>query len=264
MKFIEARHYKEISGTRRIQLQVIHDMETPETGAAAENVASWWHGPTSPKTSAHYCYDNDSEVQCVHDNDVAYAVPGANHNGIHHELAGYAKQSPDEWRDKFSLATLTRCAINVNRLCLLYDNPMTWLSDAELAAGKSGIVDHWGVTRVFKRSTHTDPGGNFPKDLFVDLVRSASLLPQPNPTKVVLMIDCVHALRCPVDGGLQKLQGDGGVFNSDGCGHFWGSYPGLGIDAGNPRKFKTFARLGITGYTLVATSGETYDFPETV
>jgi hypothetical protein len=264
LRFIEAKH-KTVTSGRNIRVQVIHDMEAPETGHTAEDIAQWWHGNGSPKTSAHYCYDNDSEVQCVTDMDVAYACPGLNHDGIHHELAGYAKQSPDEWRDRFSLATMTRCAVNVATKCEQYNNEKVWLSDKELAAGKTGIVDHWGGTRVYRKSTHTDAGPNFPKDLFIELVRAAPLLPQPDPIKVVLMNDCVDALVCPVDGGLQKLQRDGGVFN-DHCDHFWGSYPGLGIDPGNPRQFNVMVRTkenGPTGYKLIATNGQDYNFPET-
>lgn len=263
MELIEAKSKLVLPAGRKVRVQVIHDMETGETDGAAESVAHWWH-TTATGTSAHYCYDNDSAVQCVEDKDVAYACPGINHDGIHHELAGRASQSPDEWRDKFSLATLTRCAINVAAKCEEHGNRTTWLSDAELRTGKSGIVDHWAGTRVYRKSTHTDPGANFPKDLFIELVRSAALLPQPDPTKVVLMNDCVDALRCPIDGGLQKLQRDGGVFN-DHCDHFHGSYPGLGIDPGNPRVFNVIEAREeprtTTGYTLIATSGETYDFP---
>lgn len=226
MKSILARkeNYLQTSG-RTQRLQVIHDMETPESSMAAENVANWWH-TTVTRTSAHYCFDDDSEVQCVRDQDVAYAAPGANHDGIHHELAGRAAQTGAQWRDRFSLATLARAALHVSKKCEEYDQQKTWLSDAEIKAGKRGICDHAAISRVYKRTTHTDPGPNFPKDLFTDMVRAATLLPAViGPTGgFIIMNNCVDALACPVDGGLQKLQSDGAVINSDGCQHYAGSW----------------------------------------
>jgi hypothetical protein len=225
MQFIQAKHYLNLPPGRRVRLQVIHDMEAPEASTTAEAVARYFARGTV-KASAHYCYDNDSVVQCVKDEDVAYAAPGANHDGLHHELAGYASQTPEQWRDKFSLATLAQCAIVVSKKCEANSNQKTWLSDAELKAGKSGIVDHWAVSRVYKQSTHTDPGQHFPKDLFIDMVRAVGFLnPAPAPGGgTIIMANAISARRCPVDGGLQKLQADGGVFNTDGCTHYFGSW----------------------------------------
>ena len=263
MRFVEAR-FKTVTSGRRIRLQVMHVMVAPEKPGTAEAVASWWNGPTSPRTSAHYCYDNDSEVQCVRDQDVAYAAPGANHDGLHHELAGYPHQTAQEWRDPYSDAMLARAAINVSQKCEDYDNPKTWLSDREIELGKSGICDHWAISRVYKRSTHWDVGPNFPKDFFVDIVRAASLA-APNPAGgLYIMQDCVAAIECPVDGGYQKLQADGGVFNSDGCNHFHGSWhsPEMLQHHNDPnRVFVDIVRIaGTTGYTIVSRRGEPYRF----
>lgn len=66
-------------------------MEAPEKGDTAENIANYFH-TTVKQASAHICVDNNSIVQCVLDNDIAWAAPGANSDGIHIEMAGYAKQ----------------------------------------------------------------------------------------------------------------------------------------------------------------------------
>jgi hypothetical protein len=224
MKFVQAKWYTKTNG-RSVRLQVIHDMEAKETSSTAEAVARDF-ATTSTKKSAHYCYDDDSEVQCVRDQDIAYAAPGGNHDGLHHELAGFAIQSGAEWRDKFSMSMMARVAVNVAKKCDELGNAKTWLSDAEIKAGKSGICDHAAISRVYKKSTHTDCGPNFPHDLFVDMVRAADLL-VPNPTPqggFTIMNNAISARRCPIDGGLQKLQADGGVFNSDGCPHYFGSW----------------------------------------
>lgn len=227
MTFIKARWFGVANRQPHdIRLEVIHDMEADETSTTAEAIARMFQ-KTSVKKSAHYCYDNDSVVQCVLDKDVAYAAPGGNRDGRHYELAGFAHQSTEEWRDHFSLSMLAQVAIDVSDACDASGNQKTWLSDRELFAGRRGIIDHAGISRVYKLSDHTDPGPNFPKDLFVDMVRSAHLLSPLTPNTsggFHVMQDGEAFLVCPLDGGYQKLQSDGGVFNSDGCNHYHGSY----------------------------------------
>jgi hypothetical protein len=262
-KFVQAKYYTKTNG-RTVRLQVIHDMEFPEKATAAEDVANFFKKGPPSKGSAHYCHDNDSTVQCVLDKDVANAAPGANHDGLHHELAGYAKQTADDWRDTFSTALLARTAVVVHEKCVEYGNQQTWLSDAEIAAGKSGICDHAAISRVYRRSTHTDPGPFFPKDYFVDLVRAVPFL--SNAPQGVIMKDAVAGLQCPIDGGYQKLQADGGVFNTNGCGHFHGSYASIPEpQRGDPnftRRFTDIIRVlggDGTNYVLLSTMGEIYD-----
>lgn len=231
MKHIQARWYTKASRQpHHIRLEVIHAMQAPEKPTTAEAVARYFQNPTRNgrpvKTSAHTCHDNDSSVRCVYDKDIAYAAPGANHDGRQYEMAGYSEQTAGEWRDKFSLSMLARVAVLVSNNCEKSGNPKTWLSDREIAQGHRGICDHWAISRVYKRSSHWDTGPNFPKDLFIDMVRSATMLPQhPAPTGgPTIMIDARSFLVCPVDGGYQKLQADGGVFSTDGCNHYHGSY----------------------------------------
>src|SRR5688572_13889549 len=96
----QARHYTPTSG-RQIDLVVLHDMEAPEKPATAENIASWFAGPNAPRASAHWCFDSNSAVRCVADKDVAWHAPGANHNGLGYEMAGYARQTGAEWLDPY-------------------------------------------------------------------------------------------------------------------------------------------------------------------
>lgn len=226
MTFKQARWYTPASRRPEdIRLEVLHTVEAPETSRTAEAVANYF-ATTKVKASAHRCFDNDSFVGCVHDDDIAYAAPGANHDGRHYELAGYAGQSATDWRDPFSLSMLSRVAIEMHALATASGNALTWLSDDEIKAGKRGVCDHAAISRVYKKSTHTDCGKNFPKDLFVDILRAVPLL-NSNPTPgggYTIMQNAISGRRCPVDGGLQKLQADGGVFNSDGCSHYFGSW----------------------------------------
>lgn len=167
--YVPARIQKKIEGKRNVRGICIHDMEAPEKEKTAENVAKYFQSPQAGG-SAHICIDSDSIVQCVLDNNVAAAAPGANHDVIHIELAGYAKQTREEWLDAYSVAMLTLAADVTAQYCLKYDIPPVHLFNDELRTGKSGIVGHYQVTEVYKKSTHTDPGKNFPWDFFIERV----------------------------------------------------------------------------------------------
>lgn len=153
---------------RPIDVVVIHTMEAPETSMTAENVAAWFANRNAkypaPPASAHYCLDNDSVVQCVRESDIAWGAPGANHNGLHVELSGYAKQTEAQWADEFSLAMLRRAAWLVARMCREHRIPVTLLSADDLKAKKRGICGHDTVSKAFppKANPHWDPGPWFP------------------------------------------------------------------------------------------------------
>lgn len=163
--FLQARDFGP-KRTGSVRLIVIHDMEFPERVTAAEDVAKYFQAPDKP-SSAHVCIDSDSVVQCVKDSYVAFAAPGANHDGIQIELAGYGNQTPGEWRDKYSIALLAIAADVAAQYALKYTIPLIHLSDAELLGGKKGVVGHDQVSRVYHQSDHTDPGPNFPWPRFI-------------------------------------------------------------------------------------------------
>jgi N-acetyl-anhydromuramyl-L-alanine amidase AmpD len=169
--FIQARNYTRGRSTP-IDVLVIHTMESPEKPDTAESVANWFAGSTAPEASAHYCIDGNSVVQCVKDSDVAWHAPGANHNGLGFEHAGRAAQSADEWSDDYSLRCLEVSAELVAQKCREYGIPPVWLRVPDLLAGKRGITTHVTVSQAFKRSTHSDPGTNFPVERYLALVKS--------------------------------------------------------------------------------------------
>lgn len=165
--YMEAKYYG-VKRTYVTRLLVIHDMEFPERITAAEDVARYFQNPDpGTKPSAHVTIDSDSVIQCVRDSFVANAAPGANHDGIQLELAGYGNQTPGEWRDKYSLALLAIAADVAAQYCLKYSIPPIHLSNAELLSGKKGIVGHNQVSEVYHKSDHSDPGPNFPWPRFI-------------------------------------------------------------------------------------------------
>lgn len=176
--FLQARWYRPTTG-RNIDVIVVHSMEYPEKPTAAEDIARYF-ARTDTKASAHYCCDNNSTVQCVHDRDVAFHAPGANRNGIGIEHAGYARQATAEWLDTFSLPMLRdQSAPLTALLCREYSIPVVWLNVDDLRSGARGITSHHNVSLAFGQSTHTDPGPGFPISLYLDMVREH--LPHPTP-----------------------------------------------------------------------------------
>jgi N-acetyl-anhydromuramyl-L-alanine amidase AmpD len=203
---VESPHINRTGG-RQIDLIVIHTMEMDEKGETAENCAQWFRNPGA-KVSAHYCVDADSIIQCVRDQDVAWAAPGANSDGIQIEHAGRAKQTGRDWSDAYSTAMLERSARLVAELCTKYKIPVSWLYAADLLAGKRGITTHDAVSKAFKRGSHWDPGTGFPVERYLALVR-ASLGKAPAPTDVKPLKDDPPLLKLGSEGWqvkrLQKL-----------------------------------------------------------
>lgn len=176
--FIPSQHITAVSG-RKIELIVIHTMEMAEKGNTAELCARWFQNPAA-KVSAHYCVDNNSIVQCVRDQNVAWCAPGANHNGIHIEHAGRAAQDFSGWDDQYSVEMLGRSAQLVAALCKKHKIPVKFKSAAGLKRGGSGVTTHAAVSAAFKRSNHTDPGKQFPMGLYLGLVRAYSSMLDSN------------------------------------------------------------------------------------
>lgn len=184
MTFVQAEFYIPTGG-RTIDYIVVHDMEYPEKSSAAEDCANYFAHPrladgTPNRASAHYCIDADSIVQCVRDQDVAYAAPRVNHDGIHLEHAGYAHQTRDQWLDGFSYEMLKRSARLTATKCVQYAIPAVYVDEAGLQRGERGITDHGTSTRAFGIvGGHTDPGPSFPMDEYIRLVRAELAPPTP-------------------------------------------------------------------------------------
>jgi N-acetyl-anhydromuramyl-L-alanine amidase AmpD len=169
---ISARHFTTVNRTA-VDLVVLHSMEAPEKPGTARAVAWWFAGQTAPQASAHYCVDNLETIACVPETQVAWQAPGANGRGVGVEMAGYAAQTPFDWRDPYSMQMLTRAAVLVAEVCWKWDVPRVLLGPPQLLAGSRGIATHRSVSEAWKKSNHTDPGVNFPQVDFLGLVETA-------------------------------------------------------------------------------------------
>ena len=174
IQMIQATNYRR-GRSRRVRLAVIHSMEVKETSGAAEWCAGYFRGSKAPKASAHYYVDADSTIQGVLERDTAFAAPGANADGIQIEHAGYARQTAGDWADAYSLAMLRdQSAPLMAGICARHGIPIRHLTDAQLRAGQAGLIGHVQASRVYKLSSHWDPGTSFPWDDYLTWVRNAA------------------------------------------------------------------------------------------
>lgn len=167
--YVPAKHQQPRRG--EIRLAVVHCTISPEMGTGAESVARYFQTVDRP-ASAHLVADNNSVVRCVPDNMEATAAAGANRDGLHLELVGYADQSAEQWMDAYGKAMFAQAAPFMRDWSEFYNIPPRWLTVAQVADGKSrGFCTHADVSKAFPAVStgHYDPGKQFPKQAVMDL-----------------------------------------------------------------------------------------------
>lgn len=177
MLTIPARWYHP-GRTKPIRLIVAHCTVSGESGTGAEAVARYF-ARGERRASAHRVVDNNSTVQCVKDEDTAFAAAGANSDGIHLELVGMPDQSEAQWLDAFSRAMLMEAGLTVREWSREYGIPLRWLTVAQVRDGRTkGLCTHADVSLAFPdvSTGHYDPGPHFPKQKALDI-----WTPQPEP-----------------------------------------------------------------------------------
>jgi N-acetyl-anhydromuramyl-L-alanine amidase AmpD len=188
LKWMPPRAWESGRDGKAVRFIVIHYTAGSERATSAEDGARY-NQARRDGTSAHYFVDRDSVVHCVLTKDTAFcARERGNDLGIQYELCGTA-QTRKQWLDAASLATLKNAAKQVARDCRKYDIPPVRLSVAQTRAawtrfpnGPKGIVGHVDCTYAYPEDNgdHTDPGKDFPWDIFLGFVR-AELNPEPDP-----------------------------------------------------------------------------------
>jgi N-acetyl-anhydromuramyl-L-alanine amidase AmpD len=180
--FKQAKFYYQGRAGAAVRLIVIHTAECAEVATAAENVASYFAAPMGadgrplpPQKggSSHYTVDSDSVVQCVREEDRAWHAGDANGFSIGIELAGRAGQTPAQWADEYSLATLRNAAALVADIASRYGIPLERVDVPGLREKRSGITGHAECAMALG-GDHWDPGPSFPWPQFLAMVREAA------------------------------------------------------------------------------------------
>ena len=147
---------------------VIHTAEAAETPRTAENLGNYFK---TVDASTHWSCDKDSRVRSVEDKDTSWTAPGAANRSLNIELAGYARQTKDDWADVFSINMLEIAALSAAEWCIKYNIPTIKLTNDQIRNGVKGFAGHVDINAVYKKSTHWDPGPNFPWTYFLGRVK---------------------------------------------------------------------------------------------
>lgn len=207
--YVEAK-YK--GGKQTPTLIVMHSTVTTTVEGAALGVANMWHRSTSPMSSAHYVSDEAKTYQCVHDHIVAYHC-GYNTNSIGIEMCDDPRNPKNRWNDAPHQKMFERAAQLAATLCLAYGIPARYLSDEELwrwgqnkKVSLGGITTHAQMTRVFKKSTHWDPG-EWPKNEFIKRVNriiDERTKPVSNKKTATFRVATMNVMSLPKNPNLKK------------------------------------------------------------
>lgn len=138
---------------------------------SAENLAVYLTstGNTRDPVSYHVLVDDDSLLVYLPDNQEAWAAFSSNPIGLHLCFVGMAEWDRAEWLRHPRMLQLA--ADKVRQWCGAYGIPMIKLTPHDVSLNFWGIIGHVDWTIGKKDGTHSDPGPNFPWDVFINLVK---------------------------------------------------------------------------------------------
>lgn len=151
----------------------IHTTENP-IGTPAENVANYQINTETG--SYHVLVDNttNDNINSLRENTDDWmtwsAGPKGNQIALHLSFVAYSRCTRDEWlaADRMLNEGADAVAYWVRR----YGFPVAKINAADLLAGRRGIFGHADVSAAWHEVDHTDPGPNFPWDVFLAKVRA--------------------------------------------------------------------------------------------
>lgn len=146
----------------------LHTNEGPQGPSGAYSLA---HYLTTIDAGYHVVVDAVSTVRCASDDDIVEAEGGDNTHALSVCMIGYS--ASNDWNSAYSQAMVERAAQQVAAWCKAYNIPVTHIAAG--APGQAptarGIAEH-ADDHDPRSQGHTDPGSNFPIDLFVMRVQT--------------------------------------------------------------------------------------------
>jgi hypothetical protein len=145
-----------------VRLIVLHSTE----GSSARGAAAWFANPASAG-STQLVVDDRECYRTLPDDVVPYGAPGANEDGLHLEMAGFAGWTRAQWLERGE-DTIRRAAALAADWSATYGIPLVFVDADGLKRKESGVTTHWEVTRGLNGGKgHVDPGPGFPMDVFM-------------------------------------------------------------------------------------------------
>jgi hypothetical protein len=153
-----------------LRVIVLHSTESP----SARSSARYFQDPGATG-STQVLVGEDGCYRSVDDLRVPAGAPGANHDGLHVEVAGYAKWSRDQWWENAPRALEALPGI-LRAWSDAYGIPLHYVDHKGLLRGESGVTTHADVTRAYSGGEgHYDPGKGFPLDEVLTAARGSLL-----------------------------------------------------------------------------------------
>lgn len=162
------------------RLLVVHTSEGAENGTSAEALAAYIATPRTADNVAsyHYVADWDRVIPSVPDILTAYANAGANDISLSICYPGKANQLLTDWHDAASTAQHEQVARWLADKSLEYGVPLAKVTAAQIVKGARGVCGHFDITNAYHKTTHTDPGPNYP---WAEVLGRANALTTPIP-----------------------------------------------------------------------------------
>lgn len=152
-----------------ITLVAIHTAEGATTAPALRNYLD----QPGVEASYHKIVDDFQVITYLPDYLAAWAMLSGNHRSLQLCFTGFASWSRITWLAHERMLRIA--AIEVALWCEIHNIPIVKLSPVQVGANQSGIMGHWDWTVGKRDGTHTDPGVNFPWDVFIQYVQEADL-----------------------------------------------------------------------------------------
>lgn len=155
-RIITPHHYDGRGGYSLCQI-VEHEIVSNETSGVAIQTARYFQN-TSRQASANVTGDDSMNVECVPEEDGAWACPGFNYTGYQFENAGSGHQTRADWLDEYSREMLKTGAKVRAHIVDKYNIPLRHLTLSQVAQQNvAGFLSHWDATAAgVGGNNHTD------------------------------------------------------------------------------------------------------------